>query len=184
MYYDERHSDNIITIITLALSFHTRSLQSLVPLHFNTIISLGVGKISVSIHSVLHLPRVFLIIFNQNAVRLNFLGNIWEPTATWVYKGSGHLFFCMTTHSSLPDFTLHPNLSARFSHPCQWSFNQWVRQIFVFVFSFFNIALLDQCALRPDGSLKDASEISWVNDPDDEIVVASGSQLPGMYYLI
>ena len=47
--------------------------------------------------------------------------------------------------------------------------------------SFLNVTLLDsdQCALRLDGSLKDASEISWVHDPDDEIPVASGS-LPGM----
>ena len=31
------------------------------------------------------------------------------------------------------------------------------------------LTLLDQCALRPDGSLKEASEIDWVNDPDENI---------------
>ncbi|KAH9003026.1 hypothetical protein EDB86DRAFT_3116932 [Lactarius hatsudake] len=36
------------------------------------------------------------------------------------------------------------------------------------------ISLKHQCALRPDGSLKDASEIKWVNDPDDNIPVAPG----------
>ena len=35
------------------------------------------------------------------------------------------------------------------------------------------MAFLDQCALRPDGSLKDASEIVWVNDPDDETPAVS-----------
>ena len=33
----------------------------------------------------------------------------------------------------------------------------------------------DQCALNLDGSLKDALEIPWFDDPDDEIPVASGS---------
>jgi hypothetical protein len=41
--------------------------------------------------------------------------------------------------------------------------------------TFVTSTTLDQCALRPDGSLKDASEIHWVNDPDDKIPVASGS---------
>jgi hypothetical protein len=30
------------------------------------------------------------------------------------------------------------------------------------------LLFLDQCALNPDGSLKDASEITWHRDPDDE----------------
>ena len=33
--------------------------------------------------------------------------------------------------------------------------------------------------LLPDGSLKDASEIEWVNDPDDNTPIASGSQPSG-----
>jgi hypothetical protein len=34
----------------------------------------------------------------------------------------------------------------------------------------------DQCALGPDGKLLDASEIVWVNDPDDLMPVASIQQ--------
>ncbi|KAG0695024.1 hypothetical protein DFH29DRAFT_787911, partial [Suillus ampliporus] len=30
------------------------------------------------------------------------------------------------------------------------------------------IIMSDQCAVGPDGRLKDASEIVWHNDPDDE----------------
>ena len=42
----------------------------------------------------------------------------------------------------------------------------------------------DQCALNLDGSLKDASEIPWFNDPDDEIPVASGSTLTGLIHTL
>lgn len=55
----------------------------------------------------------------------------------------------------------------------------------IFVNKLLYVALLEQCALRPDGSLKDASEITWVHDPDDEKPVASGPlgrQLPGKYF--
>ena len=45
------------------------------------------------------------------------------------------------------------------------------------------VDLLDQCALRPDGSLKDASEIPWVDDLDDEIP-ASASSGNGIYSTI
>ncbi|KAF8154047.1 hypothetical protein B0H34DRAFT_809637 [Crassisporium funariophilum] len=34
----------------------------------------------------------------------------------------------------------------------------------------------DQCALNPDGTLKDASKISFFNDPDDTTPIASGSR--------
>jgi len=34
----------------------------------------------------------------------------------------------------------------------------------------------DQCALGPDGKLLDASEIVWVNDPDDLMPIASNQQ--------
>ncbi|KAI9456406.1 hypothetical protein F5148DRAFT_1151338 [Russula earlei] len=33
----------------------------------------------------------------------------------------------------------------------------------------------DQCALRPDGTLKDASDIVWFNDKDDDTPIASTS---------
>lgn len=35
---------------------------------------------------------------------------------------------------------------------------------------------LDQCALNADGSFKDACEITWHHDPDDETPIASGSK--------
>ena len=42
--------------------------------------------------------------------------------------------------------------------------------------------LTDQCALNLDGSFKDASEISWVHDPDDELPTnTSGSGLTGLH---
>ena len=41
------------------------------------------------------------------------------------------------------------------------------------------LSFLDQCALNPDGSLKDASEITWHHDRDDEKPIASGSKAPG-----
>ena len=41
------------------------------------------------------------------------------------------------------------------------------------------LLFLDQCALNPDGSLKDASEITWHHDPDDETPIASGSKPSG-----
>jgi hypothetical protein len=45
--------------------------------------------------------------------------------------------------------------------------------------------LTDQCALNADGSLKDASEINWVHDPDDKIPTASssGAGLTGSFNL-
>ena len=46
------------------------------------------------------------------------------------------------------------------------------------------LTLLDQCALRPDGSLKEASEIDWVNDPDENIPEASGSQPTGTSFTL
>ena len=33
------------------------------------------------------------------------------------------------------------------------------------------MATSDQCALGPDGKLLDATEIVWVNDPDDPIPI-------------
>ncbi|KAI9447096.1 hypothetical protein F5148DRAFT_1153540, partial [Russula earlei] len=33
----------------------------------------------------------------------------------------------------------------------------------------------DQCALQPDGTLKDASDIVWFNDKDDDTPIASAS---------
>ena len=41
------------------------------------------------------------------------------------------------------------------------------------------LSFLDQCALNPDGSLKDASEIAWHHDPDDEMPIAFGSKPSG-----
>ena len=41
------------------------------------------------------------------------------------------------------------------------------------------LLFLDQCALNPDGSFKDASEITWHHDPDDETPIASGSKPTG-----
>ncbi|KAH9011121.1 hypothetical protein EDB85DRAFT_1901340 [Lactarius pseudohatsudake] len=39
----------------------------------------------------------------------------------------------------------------------------------------------EQCALRPDGTLKDASKISWLNDPDDaEPIPAHGLGAPSL----
>ncbi|KAH9020490.1 hypothetical protein EDB85DRAFT_1896136 [Lactarius pseudohatsudake] len=39
----------------------------------------------------------------------------------------------------------------------------------------------EQCALRPDGTLKDASEIPWLNDPDDaEPIPAHGLGAPSL----
>ncbi|KAH8987497.1 hypothetical protein EDB86DRAFT_2832297 [Lactarius hatsudake] len=39
----------------------------------------------------------------------------------------------------------------------------------------------EQCALRPDGTLKDASEIPWLNDPDDtEPISAHGLGAPSL----
>ncbi|KAH9011482.1 hypothetical protein EDB85DRAFT_1890716 [Lactarius pseudohatsudake] len=39
----------------------------------------------------------------------------------------------------------------------------------------------EQCALRPDGTLKDASEIPWLNDPDDtEPILAHGLGAPSL----
>ena len=41
------------------------------------------------------------------------------------------------------------------------------------------LSFLDQCALNPNGSLKDASEITWHHDPNDETPIASGSKPSG-----
>ena len=41
------------------------------------------------------------------------------------------------------------------------------------------LLFLDQCTLNPDGSLKDASEITWHHDRDDEKPIASGSKATG-----
>ena len=35
----------------------------------------------------------------------------------------------------------------------------------------------DQCAVAPDGSLKDAADIQWYNDPDDSAPIPSASRL-------
>ena len=39
--------------------------------------------------------------------------------------------------------------------------------------------LADQCALNPDGTLKEASEINFFYDPDDATPIASGNRTSG-----
>ena len=41
------------------------------------------------------------------------------------------------------------------------------------------LLFFDQCTLNADGSLKDASEITWHHDCDDDTPIASGSKPTG-----
>lgn len=129
MYYDERHSYKLITVI----AFHARSLVSLhfnvpnsspIPHHYLLGSRWSFGKYPFCATFRL---RVFLIISNQNA---QFFEYIKVQVTYFLYDN---------THPTQVTARFH--FSSLLISPIQLSlpvsFNKWVRKFFVFMFSFF-----------------------------------------------